>query len=350
MTRLYKKVKNIGLPPGTITHVEGDALATIDLIDYDADQVKERSITDLETLLKCRDVSTVSWINVIGADQETFKKIKEYFDIHPLVMEDIVNRGQRAKVEDYGDYVFMVMKMLMAKKDASDIDTEQISFILGKGYVISFQEKKGDVLEHVRERIRKNKGRIRSVGADYLLYAIVDAIVDHYFVLLEDLGEIIEDVDEKIIKEMSKETPRKVQQLKKVVIYLRKHIWPTREVIGFLQRDVSHVIGPDTQLYLRDAYDHSIQVAETIEAFRDAVSSIHDIYLAEVSNKMNEIMKVLTIFSAIFIPLTFMAGIYGMNFEYMPELQYKWAYYYLLGAMGTVFLGMLVFFKIKKWI
>jgi len=354
MTRLIKKIsKTIGLPPGTLVHVgeEKTEKVRITLIDYDETNIKESKIESIEDVFSFKDKPTVTWVNIDGVHRtDIIQKIDTHFGIHPLVLEDIVNTGQRPKMEDYGDYLFVVLKMMYCEKEGEDIIFEQVSIILGPNYVISFQEKEGDVFEAVRERIRGSKGRIRKMGADYLAYSLLDAIIDNYFVILEQFGMKIEELEDKLLGSVDQKMARSIHDIKRNMIFLRKQIWPLREVISGFQRNESKLIKKATGIYLRDVYDHTIQVIDTIESFRDTLSGLHDIYLSSISNRMNEIMKVLTIFAAIFIPLTFMAGIYGMNFEFMPELKWKYGYFILLGLMAFVGIGLAVYFKKKKWL
>ena len=345
--------KKIGLSPGTMLHVGEKKVdnTKIYLFDYDAENLQEKELTSIEQAFEYRDHSTVSWINIDGLhDLELIEKINTHFGIHPLVSSDIVNTGQRPKLEDFGDYFFVTLKMLSFSEENHDVNSEQISLIVGPNYVISFQEQPGDVFEHIRNRIRSNKGRIRKLKSDYLMYSIIDAIVDHYFYVLEKTGELVEQLEDDIMLSTEPGIPQNIHHLKRTIIYKRKLIAPIRELINGLLRTESGLIKKETHAYLRDIYDHTIQILDTIESYRDILSGMHDIYLSNVGNKMNEIMKVLTIFAAIFIPLTFMAGVYGMNFEYMPELKWKYGYFVLLGTMLALFVGMVAFFRRKKWL
>jgi len=351
MLKLYKKAKKVGLPPGTLCPVEGEEQkVNIRIIDYTEKNYDEKELNTIEESYEYKETPTISWINIDGRNVDVIKKIDEHFDVHPLVLEDILSTGQRPKVEDYGDYLFLVLKMIYLDGGKEDIYSEQISIILGKNFVISFQEKPGDVFDTIRQRIRESRGKIRSMGADYLAYSLLDAIVDHYFVIFEKIGAEIDELEEKILSNIEPDMPVRIHQLKTKIIYLRKQIWPLREVLNMMQRGESKLIKKTTNIYLRDVYDHTIQVNDTIEAFRDALSGLHDIYLSSVSNRMNEIMKVLTIFAAIFIPLTFVAGIYGMNFENMPELKWSGGYFMALGLMLSIGLGMLYLFKRRNWL
>lgn len=350
MPKFYKKKVKVGLPPGTLVAVEGASAAKITLIDYNEKNFLEKELKSVEDSFQYRNTDTVSWINIDGRDVQTIEKINQHFGIHPLVLEDIINLGQRPKIEEYDEYLFFVLRMIHFGEQNHDIYSEQIGLVLGKNFVISFQEKPGDVFDHVRARIRDAKGRIRQMKGDYLTYALLDAIVDHYFVILEHIGEKIDMLEKQVMKELNPQTPVKIYHLKNEIVYLRKQIWPLREVLSNFQRNESRLIDKTTTIYLRDVYDHTIQVNDTIEALRDALSGIHDIYLSSVSNNMNEIMKVLTIFAAIFIPLTFLVGIYGMNFDYMPELHYRWSYYVFLSVLFILGFSMFLLFKRKRWL
>jgi magnesium transporter len=253
-------------------------------------------------------------------------------------------------MEDFEDYLFIVLNMLQYDEEVNETKTEQVSLILGSNYVVSFQEDEGDVFGLIRERIRADRGRTRKMGADYLAYSLVDAIVDHYFMVLEKVGEQIEDIEDELVKNPTPEVLHTIHSLKRELIYLRKSVWPLREVISRLERWESHLIDKSIDIYLRDVYDHTIQVIDALETFRDTLSGMLDIYLSSVSNRMNEVMKVLTIIATIFIPLTLIAGIYGMNFRYMPELESPWGYPMVYLVMLAVCAVMLVYFRRKKWL
>jgi magnesium transporter len=352
MTKLIKKTtKKLGLPPGTLIHV-GDKKTNdvkITVIDYNENNFDEIEVKNIEECYPFKDKPSITWINIDGISKpETIEKIGTNYGIHPLVSEDILNTGQRPKFEDYDDYIYIVMKML--HQPSEEIMAEQVSIILGKNYVISFQETSGDVFYNIRDRIRMGKGRIRKMGSDYLAYALVDSIVDNYYIILEKLGDKLEDIEENVINNPTPDTLKIIHGMKRELIFLKKTIWPLREVISSLNRSESTIIKKSTSIFIRDVYDHTIQVIDTIETFRDMNSGMLDIYLSSISNKMNEIMKVLTIFAAIFIPLTFIAGIYGMNFQYMPELSWQFGYYFILGIMVFVIIVLLIYFRIKKWI
>ena len=345
--------KKAGLPPGTLVHVgeKRTEKGNISLMDYSENHVEEKNDVTVEECLPLKELPTVTWVNVTGIHElhivEAFGKA---FGIHPLVLEDIVHTGQRPKMEDLGEHLFVVLKMLKQEEDEDDFEAEQVSLIIGSNFVLSFQEEGGDVFDSVRERIRKGKGRIRKSGSDYLAYSLLDAIVDNYFLVLENIGEKIEDLQEEVLEEPDPTSLKTIQDTKREMIFLRKSVWPLRETISGLIRAESPIISEAIGPYLGDVYDHTIQVIDTIETYRDILSGTLDIYLSSLSNKMNEVMKVLTIIATIFIPLTFIAGVYGMNFKYMPELEWRWGY---LGVW-TVFLVlgilMLIGFRRKKWL
>ena len=354
MIRFVKRVsKKPGLSPGTLVHTGEDRVEAtrISLIDYAVDHFEEREVSAVEECFPDRERSTVSWINVNGIHQvDVIRKMEDKFGLHPLVLEDIVDTGQRSKMEDFEDYLFVILKMLTYDDAKNELVIEQVSLILGPGLVISFQESEGDVFEPVRERIRKGKGRIRKKGPDYLAYALIDAVVDHYFVVLEKIGEEVEALEEELLADPGPDTMQMIHQLKREIIFLRKSVWPLRETVAALERGESDLIDEKTRVFLRDVYDHTIQVIESIEALRDMVSGMLEVYLSTVSNKMNEVMKVLTIMASIFIPLTFIAGIYGMNFKFMPELEWHWGYPLIWLVMIALGVCMLVYFRKKKWL
>ena len=350
---LKKASKKAGLSPGTLIHVGEQKIdkARITLMNYDQDRLEEKALKRIEESFACKDTLRESWINIDGLHEVVvIEKIGNHFGIHPLTMEDIVNTGQRPKIEDSEDYIYLVFKMLKFDENTSHLSSEQVSLILGPQYVISFQETEGDVFNFVRERIRKGRGRIRKSGPDYLAYALIDAAVDHYFLILEKIGEKIEHLEERLHVQPTPEILQAIHDLNREMIYFRKQAWPMREVLNTWQKTDSPLMQEANKVFIRDVYDHTIQVIDTIESLRDIVSGMMDLYLSTVSNKMNEVMKVLTMMATIFIPLTFVAGIYGMNFKYMPELEWKWSYLVLWMVLIGIFLGMIFYFKRKKWL
>ena len=350
---IKKSSKKAGMSPGTLVHVGEQKIdkARITLINYDEDRLEEKELKRIEESFAYKDTPPVTWINIDGLhDIELIEKVGTRFETHSLTMEDIVNTGQRPKVEDFEDYIYLVFKMLKFDETTSHIASEQVSLILGPHYLISFQETEGDVFNFVRERIRKGRVHIRKSGPDYLAYALIDAVVDHYFSILEKAGERIEHIEERLHEQPTPEILQNIYDLKRELIYFRKQVWPIREVLSTWQKTESSIIQEANKVFISDVYDHTIQVIDTIESFRDIISGMMDLYLSTVSNKMNEVMKVLTIIASIFIPLTFVAGIYGMNFKYMPELEWKWSYLLLWVLLIVIFCGMLLYFRRKKWL
>jgi len=354
MAKVIKKAsRKIGLPPGTLVHIgeRKTESVKITVIDYDEARLEEKEVKSAEECYPFRDKPSVTWINVDGLhDLKVIEKIGTHFNLHPLVMEGIANTDQRPKLEDHEEYIFIVLKMLYQEKDGDDVTGEQVSLILGSNFVISFQEREGDVFEQIRQRIRNAKGRIRKMGSDYLAYTLIDAIVDHYFIVLENLGERVELLEERLLPNPEPKTLPAIQRLKRGLIFLRKSVWPLREVISGLERGESGLIKKATRPYLRDVYDHTIQVIDTTESLRDMAGGMLDIYLSSVSNRMNEVMKVLTLVATIFIPLTFVAGIYGMNFEHMPELKWPFGYGLVWVVMAAIAGYMVLYFKRKRWL
>jgi magnesium transporter len=351
--QIKRRSKKSGLPPGTLVHIGEKKAETskITIMDYDETHSQEKEIKKIEECFIFKDKPTVTWMNVDGLHQvEILEKLGECYGLHPLVLEDILNTDQRPKMEDYGEYIYIVLKALDYNDKSNEIGTEQISLILGSNFVFSFQEREGDTFDPIRERIRNGKGRIRSMGADYLAYALVDSIVDNYFIILEKLGEKIEFLEDKLVSHPTPETLQTIHHLKREMIFLRKAVWPLREVINGLERGESSLMKESTRVYLRDVYDHTIQTIDTIETYRDMVSGMLDIYLSSVSNRLNSVMKVLTIIATIFMPLTFLAGVYGMNFKYMPELGWRLGYPFIWLIMIGIGVLMLIFFRKKKWL
>ncbi|VVB78993.1 Cobalt/magnesium transport protein CorA [uncultured archaeon] len=353
-SKIINKIdKKSGKAPGTVTYIGKNNLTkvSIDVIDFTKNSIEEFSAKNVEEIFRFKEKKSSTWINISGVhDTEIIKKIGAHFGLHPLLLEDVADTNQRPKIEEFKNELFFVLKMIYFDKKINEIRTEQVSIILGKGFVISFLEDPGDIFDGVRERIRKGKVKIRNSECDYLAYSLIDAIIDNYFIILEGIGEKIEQIEDEVIKTPGPETLKDVYSLKRELILLRKSVWPIREVIGTMLREDSKFIKKETREYLRDLHDHTIRVIETLETFRDMLSGMLDLYTSNVSNKMNEVMKVLTIISTLFIPLTFIVGVYGMNFEHMPELSLTWFYPSLWVLMIIISLGMLLYFKKKKWI
>jgi magnesium transporter len=350
---LKKGSEKAGLPPGTVVFVGEKKVEEIriTIIDYDEHQYAEREVKNIEECFSFKDTPSISWINIDGVHQvDVIEKLGAHFVLHPLLQEDVVNTHQRPKFDEFDDHLFIVLMMFFLNEEENELQGEQISLIVGANFVISFQERQGDVFDQVRERLRNGKGRIRKKGSDYLAYSLIDAIVDSYYNILEGLGENIESLQEQMVFEPKQEDLQIIQHLKRDMLFFRKSVWPLREVISGLAKSDSTLIKEDVLVYVRDVYDHVIQAIDTIETFRDMLSAMLDIYLSSVGNRMNQVMKVLTIIATIFIPMTFLAGIYGMNFKYMPELEWKYAYLVFWLVVVTVFIIMISLFKKKKWL
>jgi magnesium transporter len=327
----------------------------ITVIDYDEKHFHEAELKEVAEAFVFKQKPTVTWINIDGLHQaDVLEKIGSCYGIHPLVLEDILT-DQRPKIEDYDDYIFIVLKMLYYDENGdnelgdSKLDMDQVSIILGPNFIISFKEKEVDVFNPLRERLRTAKGKVRKQGADYLAYSMIDSIVDHYFVIMEKLGERFEDLEDAVVANPEPGILPTIYNLKRDMLFLRKSVWPLREAISKMQRTDSPLVSESTKFYLRDVYDHTIQVIENIETFRDMSASLLETYLSSLSNKLNEVIKVLTVISTIFIPLTFLAGLYGMNFRFMPELESPWGYPAVLILMFLVVAVMLGYFRKKEW-
>jgi magnesium transporter len=353
MPRIKKRRSDkAGLPPGALIHIgERHAEeAKIVLCEYDESHLQEKEIHTLEGALPPADRKAVTWVHIDGLqDVHLLEQMGNVFDLHPLTLEDILNTEQRPKSEDHADYLFIVLRLF--NEDAGGgLIAEQVSIVFGPNWLISLQEKEGRLFDPIRERLRNEKGRLRKAGADYLAHALLDTIVDGYFVILDKLGEKIENLEEALVGRPSPETLLAIQALKREMIFLRKSVWPLREMIGALGRSDSPLIREPSVIYFRDVYDHAVQVIDTIESYRDMLSGMLDIYLSSISNRMNEIMKVLTIIATVFMPLTFLAGVYGMNFKHMPELEWPWGYFSIWGVMIVIAVFMLIAFRRKKWL
>lgn len=339
-----------GKPPGTLIlpEVPPTERSTLTVLTFDADHVLEVQVGSLDEIPPSVGVL---WINLDGThDVEMVRGLGEKFGLHPLLVEDVATVGQRPKFEEFDPYVFIVLHMLAVVGDDFQVDEEQVTFVLGDRLLLTFQERPGDVFEPVRERIRQGSGRLRSRGADYLCYALMDATVDSYFGVLERLGHATEAVDADLTADPGPETIRAIHDLKRETLILRRSVWPLREVLASFARCEASIVTEETQVFLRDVYDHAIHVIDTTESMRDVVAGMMDLYLSLVGNRTNEVMRVLTVMASLFIPLTFLAGVYGMNFHYMPELALRWAYPALLGLMGVVAAALLIYFKRKGWL
>ncbi len=342
--------KKAGLPPGTLVHVGDQKTASVEIhvTDYSEQQFEERTRVEAEACGPAQP-PTVRWIDVVGLHEPAVvETLGKTFGLHRLTQEDILNTQQRPKVEVFDDYVYIVIKMLALRNGS--LVVEQVSLILGKGYLLGFHERPGDAFEGVRKRLRSDKGRIRRWGADYLAYALMDVIVDNYFVILEDLAETTAALEDHVLADCQEGVQQDIYLLKRKLATLRKVVWPLREMTSSLQRAENDVLASSTHAYLRDLYDHSVQALDAVETLHDVMSGLMDLYLNSLSNRMNAVMKTLTMIATIFIPLTFIAGIYGMNFDFMPELRWKWAYPALLAGMSLLAMAMLYSFRRKKWL
>ncbi|WP_296317716.1 magnesium/cobalt transporter CorA [Winogradskyella sp. UBA3174] len=352
-TRTENYKKHIGQVPGTLIYTgkKSDKDFYVECFDYTKEAIEESVLLNIEDAINYKGTDSVTWINVDGLKYiDEIANIGKQYNLHPLVLEDIVNTTQRPKIDEYDNYLFVSLKMLYYDKD-ENIVIEQVSFVLGKNYVITFQESEGDVFDTIRERLRLNNGRIRGLKSDYLMYALIDAVVDNYFSIIETLGNKIEDLETDLFAENTRDNINiEVQQLKREILKVRRAIFPLREIISRVEKGEHPLIYKRTITYYRDIYDHLIQVSENIDIYREMIWSLMDMYMTTISNRMNEVMKVLTIISSIFIPLTFLAGLYGMNFEHIPELKYHNGYFILLGIMFIIVIGLFFYFKRKKWL
>ncbi len=356
-------VMELAAPPLPLLREKFPEKPKVTIIDYSDQSYHEAEAKDVVECSRFKDQPTVTWINIDGLHQmDVLEKLGSCYGIHPLVLEDILT-DQRPKIEDYDDYIFIVLKMLYYEEEEdkteeedgddlgeSSLDMDQVSIILGPNFIISFKEKEVDVFNPLRDRLRTAKGKIRRQGADYLAYSMIDAIVDHYFVIMEKLGDRFEDLEDVVVSDPQPGVLPTIYNLKRDMLFLRKSVWPLREAISKMQRTDSHLVSEATKIYLRDVYDHTIQVIENVETFRDMSASLLETYLSSLSNKLNEVIKLLTIISTIFIPLTFLAGVYGMNFRFMPELESPWGYPAILIFMLMVVVVMLAYFRRKEWI
>lgn len=348
-----KRSSKTGLPPGSPVYI-GDKVpmgTRIRVIDYGENHFEQKEVTNIKDILKYKTSNTVTWINFDGIhNPELMETVGKEFGLHPLVVEDILNTDQRAKIDDYEDYIYLVLRMFYNIRGIEEVHSEQISIIIGEKFVLSFQESEGDIFDILRDRLKFNKGKVRKMGGDYLAYCLVDLIVDNYFSIVEKIGEDMESIEDSLADDPNPNTLQRLHGIKQRMIFLRKSVWPLREAVSKFQRLENELIIPDTKVYMRDVYDHTIQIIDTIESYRDTTSSMIDIYLSSISYKMNEIMKVLTIISTIFIPLTFIVGVYGTNFHFFPEITWRYGYFMMWGVMAAIAVGMLYYFRKKKWI
>jgi len=349
---IKKRGRKVGSAPGTLVHIGDSPLADthLHLIEYDIDTLHEQAINNAALCQPPETSKKTAWFNIDGLHHpEVIRTIGEKFNLHPLVMEDILNTDHRPKIEVHDDYLYIVLKMLQYNKERTSTHIEQVSLIVGDNFVLVFQEQPGDVFEGVRGRLRSGR-KIRQMGPDYLAYALIDAVVDNYFLLLENLGDEVEELEDELLNNPSPGTLARIHHFKREMLLLRKAVWPLREVLSSLSRDENVILSAEIRIFLRDVYDHSIHIIDNIETLRDLLAGMLDLYVSSTSQRMNEIMKVLTIFASIFMPLTFIAGVYGMNFRNMPELDWQWGYFATLLLMAGIGLGLLSYFKWRKWL
>jgi magnesium transporter len=353
MARFLKKIsRKAGLPPGTLVHIgeQKTGMATYRLIRYGPDLHSETEPATVEEALAAGGEAGVEWLNVDGLHElQVVEAVGARYGIHPLILEDVVNTTQRPKFELFDEYVYLVLQMIRYDAESRQIRSEQVSLLFGKSFLVSFQEAPGDVFEPIRGRLRQGRGKIRRMGPDYLAYCILDAVVDHYFHVLEGLSEEIESLEQDVMEAAAQETLQAIHRLKHEMIYLRKQVWPIRELLGGLRKAETDLVRAETQIYFSDVHDHAVQALEIVESLRDLLAGLQDLYMSELSNRMNEVMKVLTLIATIFIPISFIAGVFGMNFRYMPELDRPWGYPAALALMAAVAVGLLVYFRRKHW-
>jgi len=349
--------RRVGAPPGTLPEIapEHHEPARIQAWQYSAEHLSETGEASLDSVEALREGGGTLWVDVVGArDPQTIAGLGRAFRLHPLVQEDLMHTHQRPKIElypaddEHAEYAFVVVKMLHATADGVAI--EQVGMILGSNFLITVQESQRDVFRPIQDRLRQNAGRVRKEGAGYLAYTLLDVIIDHYFAVIEDLGERIDQLEQAIVDEPRPALQEDLRSMRRAVLFVRRAIWPLREVLSSLQREDTGLLDDRTRIYLRDAYDHTLQAVELIESFRDVLSTLSDLYLSSLSHRLNEVMKVLTVVGTIFIPLSFFAGIYGMNFTYMPELEWRYGYFAFLGVVATLLVGALVVFRRRGWI
>jgi len=355
MTYFTKRYHPPGTPPGTLVRAEAaEVPLRLSLIDYtDSDFVEK----DLVTAAQCQpylERPTITWIHIQGqVEPDTLRQLGEMFGLHALALEDVLNTGQRPKIDSYDDQLFVVMSIPISGENGAT--TEQVSLFVGKGFVVSFHQGSEDIFEPVRKRLRNHSGKIRGRGADYLLYTLLDIIIDQGFPVLEAFGEQIEDLEVELLESPDKDTLHALHQVKRELLLLRRMLWPQREVLNMLIRDEHPLVAEDTKLYFRDCYDHTIQIMDLVETYRDMTASMLDVYLSSISNRLNDVMRILTVIATIFIPLTFIVGIYGMNFDRsagpwnMPELGWPYGYALIWLVMIAIAVGMLIYFKRRRW-
>ena len=352
--RLYKRhLSPPGQAPGTLSYDRTPAVdkVSIRIMDYGPDACAVRTTANVEDTFRLRDSETVSWIDIEGLhDTEMLSRFGAHFGLHPLVLEDILNTHQRPKLEEYDDYLYLVVRMLAPGSNGQEMHSEQVSIILSHRFVVTFQEIPGDVFDPVRKRIDQGKGRVRRLGPDYLVYTLIDSIVDNYFLVLEKIAERIEEVEDSITRAPQPGDLGRVHQLRRELVYMRRNVWPLRDVVTALERAETELVSDDARVYVRDLHDHVIQVVESMENFRDVLASLQDLYLSSIGQRTNDVIRVLTVISTIFVPLTFLAGVYGMNFEFLPELHWRWGYLAFWGVSIALVIALIGFLRSRHWL
>lgn len=350
MAIFHKRHTKVGARPGTLVIQEDAAQPVVQLMHYSESALKEETVADVSDIAPMLESPGMTWINVCGlGDEAILRKLGSMFSLHPLALEAVVNVPQRPKVEHFDNHLLLITRMVMLK-NVSILDIEQVSIFVGRNYVLTFQERHGDVFDPVRARIRRGGGPIRKLGPDYLAYALLDTVIDAYYPILEQMGDYLETLEDEVVQQPTTDSLQQVYRAKRELLTLRRSIWPQREAINTLVRDESEFMSESVRVYLRSTYDHCVQLIDGTETYRELVGGLMDVYLSSVGIRQNEVMRVLTIMASIFIPLTFLAGIYGMNFENMPELHSRWGYPTLLGIMAVTAVGMLAFFRRLGWL
>lgn len=353
MKKVRRRSGKAGLPPGSLVTVGGETIAkaSINLFTYNTEEVHESSLANMDQFQLADTTRYISWLDIDGLGDDTvINKVGERFSLHPLLLEDVLNTDHRPKVEEYSDTLFVVVKMLSLDEETGGLESEQVSLVLGKGYVITFQEKPGDILDPIRDRLRNNLGRVRRKGADYLLYALLDVIVDNYFLIVEELGKRIEELERKISVRPGNEDLHTLQEIRSLLITVGRYTTPVRELAGRMNTTQTELIHKDTRRYINDLQDHTVYISESINTFRDMLSSLENTYHAMMNMRGAQVIKLLTIISTIFIPLTFIVGVFGMNFEHMPELHWRYGYPLVMGSMALIAGFMLLWFRRKRWL
>lgn len=353
-----KSKKNGSLPDNSVYIGEEQVQrTTITEITYDEQSVKISDIINIQDIIQQKDKFSITWIDISGlSDTNMISQIGKIYGLHPLTIEDILNTEQRPKLDVFDSYIFIILRIHFYDNKTNILNYNQINLILGHNFVITIQERLSPVFNSIKDSLQNPQNLIHKKGPDYLVHALLDVSVDTYYQILEAIGDVIEKVEEKVITNPSTEVVKQIHSLKRNMIFLRKSVWPLREIISGLHHKVSSLIQESTLLYLKDVYDHIVQVIDTVETYRDLLSGIMDIYISSINNKLNEVMKVLTVFATIFIPLTFVSSLYGMNFNTevspfnMPELHWRYGYFFVLSIMLAIVIAMLAFFKRRKWL